>query len=354
MMKKLLSIILFSILPLLSFAQNVTQEIDSVEIFIGCQAHMKVTVQSKKGQKVEFPVFQERDTITAGVEVLDNGELVTKELDNSFVESSRQYTLTSFDDTLYYIPAVKVKVDGKVCEGKSLALKVITCDVDTLHPEVFFPPEDVQSPPLELHEWTTMITLSILAILLFLLAFYFYKRMKENKPLNIKFSFRKKLTPFERAVKDIETLKGNGASHSENQKDFYSSLTDILRNYLESRFGFNAKEMITSEILEALKKHENAIMLDELQQLFETADLVKFAKFMVPMSDNDRNLENALLFVTKTKPEEKKEEDKKPKKSEAEKQRSRWRKIYTTAIAVFITLGLLLVAYCAWLLLNLL
>ena len=70
-MKKFLFIIL-SFLPFLSFAQSVKQEIDSVEIFIGRQAHLKVTVQSKKGQKVEMPVFKESEYITPGVEVLDN------------------------------------------------------------------------------------------------------------------------------------------------------------------------------------------------------------------------------------------------------------------------------------------
>lgn len=353
-MKKLLSIILFSLIPFLSFGQSVSQEIDSVEIFIGCQAHLKVTVQSKKGQKVVMPIFKERDTITAGVEVLDNGEEMTQDVDNGFVETTRQYTITSFDDTLYYIPPVKVQVDGKAYEGKSLALKVLTCDVDTLHPEVFFPPEDVQNPPFDLSEWTSIIILAMVALLLFVLAAYFYKLRKENKPLNIKFSFRKKLTPYEQALKDINTLKDKGVSHSENQKDYYSSLTDSLREYLEKRFGFNAKEMITSEIIEALEKQDKATMLRELQQLFETADLVKFAKFNVPIDENDLNLEHALQFVQTTKPEDKPEEQQKPKKSEAEQQKILWRRIYTAIISAFVIIGSLLVVYCGWQLLYLL
>jgi len=353
-MKKLLSIILFTLISLLSFAQSVQQEIDSVEIFIGCQAHLKVSVQSKKGQKVEMPLFKENEYITPGVEVLDNGEEATTELDNNSVETTRQYTLTSFDDTLYYIPPIKVKIDGKEFEGKSLALKVLTCEVDTLHPEVFFPPQDVQNPPFLLSDWTDIMLLAMLAILLFVLSAYFYKRMKDNKPLRIKFSFRKKLTPYERAIEEINTLKAKGTAHSENQKDYYSTLTDTLRSYIESRFGFNAKEMITSEIIDALKKQDKAIMIEELKQLFETADLVKFAKFVVPLNENDQNLANALKFVADTKPEEKKEEVKKPKHLEAEKQKILWRRIYLWLIATFAISGSLFILYCGWLIINLL
>lgn len=353
-MKKYLSIIVLSILPLLSFAQSVKQEIDSVEIFIGRQAHLKVTVKSKKGQKVEMPVFKESEYITPGVEVLDNGKEETKEIDGNSVETTREYTLTSFDDTLYYIPALKVKIAGKDYAGKNLALKVLTCEVDTVHPENFFPPQDVQDPPFEMSEWTSLIILSLLALLCFILAAYFYKRRKDNKPLNLKFSFRKKLTPYEQAVKAIVTIKDKNLSHSENQKEYYSELTDTLRNYIEARFGFEAKEMVTSEIIDALSKQEKATMVNELRQLFETADLVKFAKFQMPFNENDMNLANALEFVTTTKPEEKKEEDKKPKKSEEEKQITLWRRIFTGLITVFAITGSLLIVYVGWQLLNLL
>lgn len=352
-MKKYLFIILLSVLPLLSFAQSVKQEIDTVEIFIGRQAHLKVTVKSKKGQKVEMPVFKESEYITPGVEVLDNGEEQTKEIDGNSVETTREYTLTSFDDTLYYIPALKVKIAGKDYAGKNLALKVLTCEVDTVHPENFFPPQDVQNPPFEMSEWTSLILLTLIALACFLLSAYFYKRRKDNKPLKLNFSFRKKLTPYEQAVKDIVAIKDNNLSHSENQKEYYSSLTDTLRNYIAARFGFDAKEMVTSEIIEALSKQEKATMINELKQLFETADLVKFAKFQMPLNENDMNLANALEFVTTTKPEEKKEEDKKPKKSEEEKQITLWRRIYMGIIVVLLTAGSLLVFYVGWSLLNL-
>ena len=39
---------------------TVESKIDSIEIFIGEQAHMTVDVTMKKGQKLVFPVFKPR------------------------------------------------------------------------------------------------------------------------------------------------------------------------------------------------------------------------------------------------------------------------------------------------------
>lgn len=325
-----------------------------MEIFIGQQAHLTLSVQAKKGQRVELPLFKESEYMTPGVEVLDNGEEQTNELDNNTIETIRQYTLTSFDDTLYYIPALKVKVDGKDYEGKSLALKVLTCEVDTLHPEQFAPPKDVQDPPFMMSEWTSLGILSLIALLLLLLAVYFYQRLKAGKPLNLHFSFRKKLSPYELAVKEINALKDRGTAHSEDQKGYYSQLTDTLRNYLDARFGINAKEMITSEIIQALESQDKALMLSQLRQLFETADLVKFAKYEAPLNENDLNLANALQFVTTTKPEEKPDEKtKKTKRNEAEKQMILWRRIYRILIASLTIAASILIVYVGWQLLNL-
>ena len=112
--------------------------------------------------------------------------------------------------------------------------------------------------------------------------------------------------------------------------------------------------MITTEIIEALNKQDKATMIAEMKQLFETADLVKFAKFTVPLNENDMNLVNALEFVNKTKPEEKKEDDKKPKKTEAEKQMTLWRRIYKVLITILVLGGTALTIFVGWQILNLL
>ena len=60
-------------------------------------------------------------------------------------------------------------------------------------------------------------------------------------------------------------------------------------------------EMTTSEIIEHLQKEGDNQMLLELKELFETADLVKFAKYSAQINENDLNLVNAIHFIDNTK-----------------------------------------------------
>ena len=93
---------------------SVEAMIDSIQIFVGQQAHVTLTANAKENAKIEFPQFKPTEYITPGVEVLARQELEKKELDNGFVARSMVYTLTSFDDTLYYLPPMTVKIDGKL------------------------------------------------------------------------------------------------------------------------------------------------------------------------------------------------------------------------------------------------
>ena len=112
------------------FAQvSVEAVIDSIQIFVGQQAHVTLTTHAKDNAKIEFPQFKPTEYITPGVEVLSNRELDAKPQDNGFVARSMVYTLTSFDDTLYYLPPMTVKIDGQTYKSKSLALKVLTIEV---------------------------------------------------------------------------------------------------------------------------------------------------------------------------------------------------------------------------------
>ena len=94
-------------------AQNVSVEakIDSTVIFVGQQTGFHLGVTVKEGQKVQFPQFEPLQQIIPGIEVVETLPSDTQKLDDGFVRVSAHYTLTSFDDTLYYIPSVKVKVN---------------------------------------------------------------------------------------------------------------------------------------------------------------------------------------------------------------------------------------------------
>ena len=275
-LKKIVAIIGFlALLAVQTQAQGVLveQKLDSVNgIFIGQQAHMTVAVTAEKDAKVAFPAWKPMSYLVPGVELLAvEGDTV--DADNGRQTIRRRLTITSFDENLYPIPPVEVKVGGKAYTGSQLALKVVTVDVDTLHPNQFYPPKDVQKNPFLWSEWRTPFLLSLLFIALLALALWLYLRLKANKPIITSIRIIKKVT----------------------------RLTDTLRQYIRERFGFNAMEMTTSEIIFHLQESGDSTMIAELKDLFETADLVKFAKYSTLMGENDMNLVNAINFIDLTK-----------------------------------------------------
>lgn len=328
---------------------TVESKIDSIEIFIGEQAHMTVDVTMKKGQKLVFPVFKPSEMITPGVEVLEQSDADTSKLDNDMIKVSKQYTLTSFDEKLYYLPPVKVKVNGKEYASKNLALKVLTVPVDTLHPNQFFPPKDVQTNPFLWSEWSLSFWLSVLMLLLIVLAFYLRQRLYDNKPIIAKVRIVKKVLPHQRAMQEIEQIKADKMVMSEDQKAYYTKLTDTLRKYIEERFGFNAMEMTSTEIIMKLQETGDRKMIDELRELFMTADLVKFAKYSTLINENDSNLVNAIEFINTTKIENQPTEERiEPTLTEQDKRSIRSRiiiKCILTAIAVACIIILVYVLY---------
>ena len=335
---------------------SVEAEIDSIQIFVGQQAHVTLAATAKENAKVEFPQFKPTEYVTPGVEVLDCRELEKKEQDNGFVTRSVVYTMTSFDDTLYYLPPMTVKIDGKPYKSKSLALKVLTIEVDTLHAEQFFGPKDVQDNPFQWSDWSVPFWLSVLMLVLMAVCYYLYLRLRDNKPIISHIRIVKRLLPHQKAMKEIEQIKADKMVTAENSKEYYTKLTDTLRKYIEERYGFSAMEMTSSEIIERLMATQDQKALDELRQLFTTADLVKFAKYSTLINENDANLVNAIEFINQTKQENMPvEETVKPQLSEEDQRSQKTRRVLKTIITVMAVVCLAMfvyVVYTLYMLLN--
>ncbi len=352
-MKKTLLLIILSVGTLVASAQvTVEAAIDSIEMLIGEQVHVTVTATMKEGSKVEFPVFKPMQQLIPGIEVLKSTELGTKGKDGGFVDRQVVYTLTSFDDTLYYLPPFVVKVDGKPYESKSLALKVVGIEVDTTRVDQFFGPKDVQDNPFLWSDWSLLFWLSVLMLVLMAVGYYLFMRLRDNKPIITHIRIVKRLLPHQKAMKEIEQIKADKMQNSENPKEYYTKLTDTLRKYIEDRYGFNAMEMTSSEIIERLEKaltddtKDAATMKAELRQLFTTADLVKFAKYSTMINENDANLVSAIDFINQTKLENMPtEETVKPELTEADQRTVKTRRVLKLVITLITVACVVLLVY---------
>ena len=336
-MKRLIILLLLVTSVLYTFAQaSVTAKMEPVEMMIGEQAQVTISVQANDGAKVSFPVFKPRQELVPGVEVLN-----TQQPD----DNTLQLLLTSFDGKLYHLPAFKVKVDGKEFKTDDLALKVIEVEVDTTKLDQFYGPKDVQDNPFQWSDWSLSFWLSILMLVMMAVCYYLYLRLRDNKPIIAHIKIVKRLLPHQKAMKEIEQIKADKMVSSDNQKEYYTKLTDTLRRYIEERYGFSAMEMTSTEIIERLMQTDQQ-SLEELRQLFTTADLVKFAKYSTMINENDANLVNAIDFINQTKLENQPTETVEKPQLSAEDQRSqKERRVLKVFIGLLTTATVLLFCY---------
>lgn len=314
-MKKLLFIIslLITFYPGKGFSQEVSPiaRFDTTDILIGDQIDLNISFTMPLDYRVLWPHY--KDTLTRNIEIISMTAVDTliNESEN-IVELLQRLTVTSFDSGYYYVPPVKFQyqpIDDTVFREAStipLYLKVHTMEVDTTQAiKAIKPPLDA---PLTFREILPWLSTGLGALVVIVLAIYIYTRWKKNKPL---FRIRPRviLPPHVVAMNGLETLKEKKLWQAGKVKDYYTELTDILRNYIEERYHVSAVEMTTEEILEGLKNTDAPKeSVDKLASTLVLADLVKFAKENPLPLDNDISMNKSIEFVKTTRSEREIEE----------------------------------------------
>ena len=329
---------------------QVDVKLDSLQLFIGQQTGLTLSVTLDTKQKLRMPDIKKGQELIPDVEVVEVGNLDTAFLnDGKRMTVSQAYTITAWDSAFYYLPPMEVMVDTTRYESKSLALKVYTVDVDTLHLDQFFPPNGIMELPFLWEEWRMVVFGSILFLLMLACIAYLWYHVKHGKPIVRFIRRKKKLPPHQVAMDEIERIKSERKWAEEDSKEYYTLLTDTLRNYIRDRYGFNAMEMTSSEIIERLISENNEEALDELREIFRTADLVKFAKWSTLINENDANLVAAVEYVNQTKIEP--DPNAKPEPEiikETDQKRLTQVKIMRVAMIVLGVLSVVLLAWIIW------
>lgn len=283
-------------------AQNVVlnAEIDTFQMLIGEQATIKLELNVDSGHRVKMPQFGKE--LMPGIELLDKKSSVNT-LNNGqrnvFID---EYLITSFDSTLYSIPPFEVFVDDSAYISNSLALFVYSVPIDTANLQNICGPKGVWDVELTWEEYRDTVYLGYILLFMLALLVWVVIRLVKNKPIIRIVKIKPKQPSHIVALQKIDEIKGDNSWRADgNTKEYYTKLTDTLREYMHERFGFNATEMTTSEIIQALRNVDNLGNLNEVKEILEVADLVKFAKMHPSMNENDRNMANAIEYVNVTK-----------------------------------------------------
>lgn len=317
----LLSLSLCLGLPLLAQKATVRVTIEPSDILIGEQAVVNLEVKAPKGRTIIFPAFAPGDTLITGIEVLQMEKVDTTMTE--IMTLNQKYIVTSFDSTLYHVPYMEVIDGADTLRTNDFGLKVTSPQLsdstmaylellkghqtDSIDFEKLQISDikDIQEPPFV---WTDYLSYILIALgVLVLISVIILGIYLDRKRKRTGYIFRPKvvLPPHVIALKELDNLKERKLSQKGMEKEYYTQLTDILRNYIDHRFGINAPEMISDDIIEAIHKATEAGSPERgLEQILKLADLVKFARYMPLPDENDLSLVNAYLFVNQTKLEE--------------------------------------------------
>lgn len=253
---------------------------------------------------IEWPEFD--NYISNEIEIIDKSELKTFPLDSTskynFLKA-QSFLVTSFDPNSHVIPSFEFTHFDSTYLSPELAFTVNTVEVDTtkgltdINPiyEVDYPVTERVSDFAK-NNWYWFLIIIIIAVIVVL-----YMKYK-NRPVEKKPEPKIIIPAHIKALEVLNELKKNSAWESDNKKQYYSSLTDAVRLYLEDRYKIQALEKTTKEIITELK-FTNISVDDKyfLKEILRQADFVKFAKF-TPSSDDGLNaLNKSFEFVEKTK-----------------------------------------------------
>ncbi len=285
---------------------------DSNFVEFGSPAKYSIAVKVKGAQKVEFPVFHKE--IVPELEVLRGPELDTVYNTDLTVSIINSYYITSFKDSSFTIPQMPVLVNGEMLRTDSVNItftllqnidSTFYAAIDTTKALKIFDIVEVKNTPFTFeefwHRFGRLIIIILIAMLVAAAITYFIIRKLKNKPI---IPIAKPKEPAHiTAYRLLDKLKGSKLWQQGRVKDFYSILTEILKNYITDRYNCSVIENTSEETLDELKqflssKDEN---YKNFKTLLDTADFVKFAKFEPRPDENDFALSVAYQFVDSTK-----------------------------------------------------
>jgi len=314
------SIKILAILLIVSFQSWAQQAVVNVKsdtnaILIGEQVKLGLHFDLPQGKTPLFPVFH--DTLTSALEIIGKTAIDTVVNAETGMKSLRQtLIITSFDTGYFVIPPIPFGImkpgdtTYQVLQSDPLLLNVFSVEVDTT--KEIKPIIRPMAEPYTLLEFLPIISLVFAVAIIIFAIFYFIRRRKKNKPFFAK-KEKSLLPPYEEALLHLDELKRKKLWQNDRIKEYHTELTDVVRRYIERRYGIQALEMVSADIMEQLKKQKvNDVALSKIKASFELADLVKFAKSGATPIENDTSFNNCVDFVNETKqaviPEEKKEE----------------------------------------------
>ena len=264
----------------------VTTSIDTTAITIG--EEIKYTLKAEVDQTATV-VFPEGQTFSP-LEMIESYKVDTAfakaptSSGNYKMTLVKKYGLTQFDSGSYKIPRQRIVVGNKTIETDSFRVEVANVVLDTVNQGLYDikpaieVPKDYGTLLLKILMWLIPLALAIGLFLYWLLRRH--KRKKEEE---------RYVPPFEQALATLKELDESNLIEKSEYKAYYTTLTEAIRRYYDEKVYDRALESTTDELIQRLQAERESGHIDfstetikNLKDIFQRADLVKFARINPP------------------------------------------------------------------------
>tara|TARA_Y100001933_G_scaffold55875_1_gene55385 strand:- start:2771 stop:3838 length:1068 start_codon:yes stop_codon:yes gene_type:complete len=253
---------------------TLTSAVDHRVTQVAQPVHLEMTVQAPIGVSVNFP---DNLTTLGPFQIVDMQQQFDIPLGDKRLWK-RIYTLESLVSGKKEIPPIQISfVDRRSAKpltehvsSAAVELEITSLLEGQVDPTQF---RDIkgavvlQSAIKDSHNWKIYgISAGSIALLATVALILWHRRQRKH-------------TPAERALIQLAQLEQRDLLRSGETHTFYCCLTDIIRHYIENRYGYRAPKQTTSEFLSAVQRGD--LLCDEhqapLQEFLQVADMVKFA-----------------------------------------------------------------------------
>ena len=284
----------------------VSAAIDSTTLFIGDQTDLHLRATCEVGELVQLPVIDEQ--LIPGIEVVDRTIIDTTTLNDGRVQYNQYLTLTSFEDSLFYIEPLPFVSGDDTVWSESLMLNVVQpFELDSADMAI----TDIKGIYRAPIWWWGFLRWVLLALAVagigvggYYLITYLQSRMGKREEDAVA---AEPLRPAEEvALEKLDIIREQKIWQTGQVKEYHTQLTDVVREYIDRRFEVSSAEQTSDETLRAMRPllNDKKDLYEQLRKMLTLADLVKFAKWTTTPDENEMSLRSAYAFVKETTPVE--------------------------------------------------
>lgn len=283
---------------------SISAAFDSTRILIGDQIYFTISVEQPENLGLKLPTFS--DTIIKNIEIINGPETDTSISGNGRLRITEKYLVTSFDSGFYQVDPlyVEVKDSGEIKRYFSDYTRLEVMKYRVAPADTAATIYDIIEPyrmPMTLREILPWALAAIAAgVLIWAVVSFVRKRRKAKLQVEETVIIEPAHVI---AFRELEKLKAEALWQNGHFKLYYTRLTEILRQYLEKRYGVLSLELTTSETLAELLRtgFRKGPEYEQLRTVLTAADLVKFAKYVPVAEENESHFVTSWDFVEATK-----------------------------------------------------